>query len=552
VPTTSTCTVAWARFCSTLDEVVGKFVPSPFNTGQALDNQHTTLAGEQRFERARNTTGFVLGPLVFISLWLAPLPGLAVEGHRLAAVMGLVVVFWLTEPIPIAVTAILGPVLCILVGVAPAKEVLPNFGDPLILLFLGGFVIAKAMQVHGVSQRFAIMILAQPFIASSPYRVMFALGAVTAVLSMWISNTATAAMMFPIGLGILAALSGSAGSRDGSAATTSQLARTRFGTGMMLLVAYSSSIGGLATPVGSPPNLIGMGALEKLANVKVSFFQWMAFGLPASVALYLVLYLYLSRVCPPRWAAGDDSTKFVTEELRKLGGWSRGQINTVLAFLITVVLWVTPGVAALVSGTGSPAHRWCERHIPESAAALVGGVLLFLLPVNWRQRTFTITVKQAFEIDWGTLLLFGGGLALGEQMFRTGLASTLGTTLVEMTGAHSLLAITALAVGLAILLTETTSNTASANMVVPVMIAIAVTAGVNPVPPALGAALGSSMAFLLPVSTPPNAIVYSSGLVPITKMVRYGFVMSVACFVIITLTARYLVPLVGFSAIPAP
>jgi sodium-dependent dicarboxylate transporter 2/3/5 len=237
---------------------------------------------------------------------------------------------------------------------------------------------------------------------------------------------------------------------------------------------------------------------------------------------------------------------FVAAEREKLGPWSRGEINTIVAFGVTVLLWITPGAIALVYGPGDPTTKWWEQHIPEAAAALVGATLLFLLPINWRRREFTLTTSQAFAIDWGTLLLFGGGLALGEQMFHTGLAQTVGERLVDLTGAHTLLAITALAVALAIVMTETTSNTASANMVVPVVIAIAASAGVNPVPPALGAALGCSMGFLLPVSTPPNAIVYSSGMVPITKMVRYGAFMSVVCFLLVTLAALYLVPAMGF------
>jgi sodium-dependent dicarboxylate transporter 2/3/5 len=490
--------------------------------------------GEQRFERIRNMTGFALGPVLFVLLLWVPLPALSAEAHRLAAIMGLVIVFWLCEPIPLPVTAILGPVLCILFGVAPAKEVLPNFGHPLILLFLGSFILAKAMGVHGVSRRLALAILSRKFIASSPYRVMFALGAVTVLLSMWISNTATTAMIFPIALGILGGLSGSHGPE-----------RTRFGTGMMLLVAYSASIGGIATPVGSPPNLIAMAELDKLTNVKISFLQWMSVCLPVAAVLYFALYFYLSRVCPPPQPATTDSARFVAEERRKLGAWTRGQLNTVLAFAVTVALWIMPGIVALVCGAGSPTSEWFDKHIPESAAALTGAVLLFVLPVNWRDREFTINVKQAFAIDWGTLLLFGGGLALGEQMFRTGLAGAVGHGISEFTGANSLFAITALAVGMSILMTETTSNTASANMVVPVVIAIATAAGVNPIPPAIGAGIGCSMGFLLPVSTPPNAIVYSSGLVPITKMLRYGFVMSIACFVIVTLAALYFVPLLG-------
>jgi len=514
--------------------------------GPSDDERAVVSVAEQRFERARNTAGFLLGPAVFLVLWFCPMPGLSVAGHRLAAIMGLVIVFWLTEPIPIAITALLGPLLCILAGVAPAQELLPNFGHPLILLFLGSFIIAKAMQVQGVSRRFALLILSRPLIACSPYRVMFAFGAVTAVLSMWISNTATTAMMYPIGLGLLGALTGTANLGHQNASSVQALARTRFGTGMMLLVAYSASIGGLATPVGSPPNLIAMGVLEKLADTRISFLSWMTVALPVSAVLYLVLFLYLSRVCPPPSSGPAGSDAFVAEERRKLGTWTRGQLNTLAAFLVTVALWVVPGGAALIFGAGSAPHHWLDRHVPESAAALVGAVLLFLLPVDWRQRTFTINLRQAFDIDWATLLLFGGGLALGEQMFHTGLAKAVGDGLVHVTGANSTLAITALAVALAIVMTETTSNTASANMVVPIVIAIAVAAGVNPVPPALGAAMGASMGFLLPVSTPPNAIVYSSGLVPITRMVSYGIVMSLAAFVVVTVAGRFLIPLLGF------
>jgi len=297
--------------------------------------------------------------------------------------------------------------------------------------------------------------------------------------------------------------------------------------------------------VGSPPNLIAMGALEKLAEVKISFLSWMTFGLPVSAVLYLVLFLYLSRVCPPPSGSPAGSSAYVAAERRKLGAWSRGQINTVTAFLVTVALWVAPGAAALLFGTASETHQWLEQHVPESAAALLGAVLLFLLPADWRQRTFTINLRQALDIDWATLLLFGGGLALGEQMFHTGLARAVGDALVQFTGANSSLAITALAVALAIVTTETTSNTASANMVVPIVIAIAVAAGVNPLPPALGAALGASMGFLLPVSTPPNAIVYSSGLVPITRMVSYGIIMSLAAFLAVTVAACFLIPRLG-------
>ena len=338
-----------------------------------MADAYSISAAEERFERVRRTAGFVVGPGLFVVLWLFPWSGLTSEAQRLAAIMGLVLVFWLTEPIPIAVTALLGPVLCILLGVAPAKEVLPNFGHPLILLFLGGFILAQAMQVHGVSRRLALTMLARPWVAASPYRVLFVLGAVTMGLSMWVSNTATAAMMFPIGLGVLGALAGRAGRSVTEGGTKDPVLSTPFGMGMMLLIAYSASIGGLATPVGSPPNLIGLAALDKLTGTKLSFFQWMAFALPVTVVLYLVLFFYLAKVCPPR-GLRLDGAGYAAAELGRLGPWSRGQVNTVVAFGVTVGLWLAPGVVALGWGMGSPPQAWCERHLPESAAALVAAL----------------------------------------------------------------------------------------------------------------------------------------------------------------------------------
>jgi sodium-dependent dicarboxylate transporter 2/3/5 len=383
----------------------------------------------------------------------------------------------------------------------------------------------------------ALGILSWEWVARSPRRVMFALGALTAALSMWISNTATAAIMLPIALGLWRALGG---------APPDARAGGRFGTGLMLLVAYAASLGGLATPVGSPPNLIALGALEKLAGVKISFLSWMLFALPVTAALYLVLFFFLAWVCPPPAGGGAAGQAFVAVERQRLGPWTRGQRNTLLAFALTVVLWLAPGAAALVWGSHSTMHLRLERHVPEPAAALAGAVLLFMLPVNWRARTFTLQLRQALEIDWATLLLFGGGLALGEQMFQTGLARAVGQWLVELTGANSLPTLTVLAVGLAMLMTETTSNTASANTAVPLVIGLALAADVNAIPPALGAAFGASMGFLLPVSTPPNAIVYSSGLVPILRMVTYGLAMSVAAYVVVSCAACWWLPRVVF------
>jgi sodium-dependent dicarboxylate transporter 2/3/5 len=221
---------------------------------------------------------------------------------------------------------------------------------------------------------------------------------------------------------------------------------------------------------------------------------------------------------------------------------SPGQKNVWFAFGVTVALWIIPGLVGIIGGTDSRVFLWLNGHLPESTVALIGGLLLFVLPVNWRERQFTLNWGQASRIDWGTILLFGGGLALGELMFSTGLASWLGEGLAHTFHAHTNFGVIALFTFVAILISEATSNTASATMVVPVAIAVAQAAGTNPVQAALAATLGASMGFMLPVSTPPNAIVYGSGCVPIRKMVRSGIILDLVGFGVIVGVVAFLVP----------
>ena len=446
-------------------------------------------AAEERFERWRNTAGLFVGPTVGVVVLLLPMPGLTVEAHRLAGIIAWVIVWWVTEPVPIPVTALLGAVLCVLLGVASAKTVFAPFADPIIYLFLGSFVLAQGMAVHGLDKRFAYQLMSIRWVGSSAGRILFMFGAAAALISMWISNTATAAMMFPIGLGIVHTMSGMIAEKTGKYINPCRL---RYGTGMMLMTAYAASAGGIGTPVGSPPNLIGLAMMEKLLNVRISFFQWMLFAIPLLVAMYILLFTLMRVLHKPevrRIEGGQDSVK---QELYRLGRWTRGQKNVLAAFLVAVALWVTPGFLALITGTEAPLYRSYSGRIPEAIAALTAATLLFVLPVDWRKREFTLTWKQATQIDWGTLLLFGGGLTLGSMMFTTGLADAVGRGLLGLSGAGSTWGLTFAAIWVSIVVSEATSNTASATMVVPVIISVALTAGVNPIPPALGATLAAS------------------------------------------------------------
>jgi len=513
-------------------------------TKGSIEIKESLSRAEERFERFRNTIGLFLGPLVAITLFLLPMPSLSEKAHRLAAIIGWAVTWWVTEPIPIPITALLGAVFCVVFGVTSAKMAFASFSDPIIFLFLGSFILARAMSVHGLDKRLAYGIMSIRWVGDSAGRILFAYGALIAFISMWISNTATTAMMFPIGMGIISTMADMISQKTGKEVDPHRL---RYGTGMMLMAAYASSAGGIGTPVGTPPNLIGLAMIEKFVKVKIPFFQWMVFAIPLLVVMYFFLFFMMYLLHKPEVRRIEGGQEYVREELIKLGNWTRGQRNALFAFLVAVVLWITPGFLALIYGTAAPVSKTYNTRIPEAAAALLAAALLFVLPVNWKKREFTISWKQAVHIDWGTLLLFGGGLTLGDLMFQTKLAEAVGKGILDFCGATSVWAITFVAIYISILVSETTSNTAAATMVVPVVISISMAAGVNPIPPAIGATLGASWGFMLPVSTPPNAIVYGSGMVPITKMIRAGAIFDFLGGAILWLGLRILLPLVGLA-----
>lgn len=492
-------------------------------------------AGEERFERLRRRAGFVLAPLAFAALLAAPLGGLTPEAHRLAAVMAAVVLLWITEALPMPATALLGAAACVALRVAPAKEVFAPFADPLIFLFIGSFIIARAIFLHGLDRRVAFAVLTLPWIEGRPSRVLLAFGAVTATLSAWMSNTATTAMMFGIGMSILGVMGGTGD--DGRPRID-----PRYATGLMLMTSFAASVGGLATPVGTPPNVIGIGFIRQLVGQEITFFEWMAIGVPTVAVLFVALYLYLNALSPAGVKTLGAGAELIRRERAALGPWTPGQKSVALAFGITAVLWITPGLVALALGETSPLFREMSARVPESAAALAGALLLFLLPGG--KGTRAITWEQAARIDWGVVLLYGGGFALGVLSFQSGLAEAVGRGITGLLPLHGEFALLVASVVTAVLVSETTSNTASANMVVPVVISIAVAAGVDPLAPALGATMAASLGFMLPVSTPCNAIVYGSGHVPLMRMVRYGLILDVIGIVVIIAFVSLLTPFI--------
>ncbi|MBL8851974.1 MAG: SLC13/DASS family transporter [Planctomycetaceae bacterium] len=500
---------------------------------------------EQSFERWRKRAGAVLAPAAFLAVLIAPLE---IDGaqHRLAAVMAAVVVLWVSEALPMPLTALLGPSACVVLQVAPAKEVFAPFADPLIFLFIGSFILARAIFLHGLDKRVAYAALSLEWVGARPSRILLVFGAATAAISAWISNTATTAMMFAIGLSLVRFLYQP---RDGSA----PLMHPRYATGLMLMTSFSASIGGLATPVGTPPNLIGISRIRDDLGVDLQFFDWCLIGVPVVLIMYAFLFGYLNFFCPAGVHELAGSRELITRERAALGPWTTAQKSTLAAFIATVCMWFAPGVIALaptvLGAAGDPQLQdklsAVSRSLPEGVAALIGAALLFLLPggrTESGEKRAAITWDEAVEIDWGVVLLYGGGFAMGVLAEKVGLAATIGNQLTawlpEMGPFGILLAGTVIAV----ITSETTSNTASAALLTPLVIAFARSAGVDPLPPALGATMGASLGFMLPVSTPCNAIVYGSGMVPLTRMIRYGLLLDIVGVAVIVTVVSIVAP----------
>jgi sodium-dependent dicarboxylate transporter 2/3/5 len=489
--------------------------------------------------------GLVLGPLVLLGWIFLVDPGdLTPQAHRLAGIMLLTIIWWLTEPIPIPVTGLLAVSLCVFLGVvttSPARTVLAPFADPSVFFLLGGVFIGRAMTRHGLDRRLALSILCTRWAGRSQVTVLFAVGLSVGLVSMWISNTAATAMMYPVTLGIIAVLSGQSpaavlpaepGARRGPS-----FARSPYASALLLMTAYASSVGGVSTPIGTATNVTAKGFFEQAAylNRSIDFVKWCQVGVPLMAIMFVGLFgwmwLHTARSDLNMTVLRD----YLQQERRRLGPWKRGEINTLIVFLCVIGLWVAPAVLPLFSAEAAETFK---RHVPEEIAALMAPVLLFLLPTNFAQRQFTLEASDLQKVDWGTMLLFGAGLSLGTLMAQTGLARIVGQNTFDLLGTRDLWAVTALAITAGIVFSEFTGNVPALATIIPVIYPICLEAGVDPVLPLLGATFGASFGSALPVSTPPNAIVYSSGLIPVRRMIRAGLGLDLIAGVVIWIVLR--------------
>ena len=480
----------------------------------------------------RQNLGLVLGPILFVSMLLMPLPaGMSPDALKVAAVASLMAIWWVSEAAPIAATALLPIVLFPLLGVMSTAATTSAYANHLIYLFMGGFLIAVTMQKWNLHRRIAMHTLRA--VGVSPNRIILGFMLATALLSMWISNTATAMMMLPIGMAVIGQVELLQSPEQSSSRDEVKL-KSNFGICLMLSIAYSASIGGVATLIGTPPNAILAGMVEKLYGQTISFASWLAFGLPLSVIMLSITWLYLTRIAYPlRATALPGVEKVINRELSQLGPVNSEERWVLGVFLLVASAWVARGLIDV------PALSM----VTDASIAMAGALLLFVIPSNLAKREFLLDWKTAAGIPWDIIILFGGGFALAQGFSESGLSLWVANQLGSLEGA-SLLTIISVVTLTIIFLTEITSNTATATLMIPVLGALSIAVGIHPFSLMVPAAIAASYAFMLPVATPPNAIVFSSRCITIPQMAKAGIWLNIIAVGLISLFVLFLLPLV--------
>lgn len=486
--------------------------------------------------------GLIAGALTFIILQsLMAFFEMDARIRNTASIAILMAVWWLTEAIPLAATALLPIVLFPLLKVVPIKQIVLSYADSNIFLYLGGFFIAIAMQRHNLHKRIALSIIY--FMGTSSKRLLFGFMLSTALLSMWISNTATTMMMLPIGIAIIEQFRGfNIGTDDKGS--------KNFGIALMLGIAYSASIGGVGTLIGTPPNLVFSSVVRSMFPElpEIDFIRWMIIGVPVIIVFLPLTWYCLAYIGTPLKSFKIPDTKnVIRDELTSLGKMNSGEKITLVVFVLTSLGWIfrkdiaigqlyIPGWAGL---TG------VANYVNDATVAMTGAILLFIIPVNIRKLDFVLNWDWARRIPWGILILFGGGLALSKGFQVSGLDVWIGNSFKNISIHNPVILILSLCL-LLTFLTEITSNVATITMFLPILAAMSNPLGVNPLAIMIPATISASCAFMMPVATPPNAIVFGSGFFTIQEMAKKGLMLNFMGVIIIT-SLMYLVafPLLG-------
>ena len=481
----------------------------------------------------------MLGIFAFALIMLLPLPaGMSFQAKSAAAVVVLMSIWWITEAIPVFATAFIPLALYPLLGILPAGETAANYGHNYVLMMLGGFFLGKAIEAQHLHKRIALVIV--NMFGISRQRIMMSMMIATAFLSMWIANVTAAVMMFPIAMSII--------SKEEETAH----GRSTFGTGLMLAIAYSATLGGLATLIGTPTNLILIGILEKLfpEAPPITFFTWLKIGLPLVIVLLPVFCIYLIRYFDIKGNLSPNDT-VIKDELKALGKITPGEKRVIYVCLLAIFGWVfrddllfgnlvIPGWASLF-GLGEYVH--------DSTVAIVAALLLFMLPAT--KETRLLDWKAASQVPWGVAMIVGGGYAIAAGFESTGLADWLGNQLVFISQ-YPFFIVMILVIGFVMIFTEFNSNTATANILLPVLASMAVAAAINPLLLMIPAAVASSLGFMMPAGTGPNTVIFGSERVTVADMVKCGFWLDLISLVIVVMMMYFIImPWLGFeNALP--
>jgi len=490
----------------------------------------------------RNKIGFWLGIPIFLLINFLPFSNtLAPEALRTLSIAILMAWWWITEAIPIPATALIPIVAFPALKILPMNDVVSSYGDSNIYLFLGGFLLAITMQRWELHRRIALHII--KFIGIGPQRIMLGFMVATAFLSMWISNTATTMMMYPIGLAIILQLNEIIPDKHKSEILN-------FETVLMLCIAYSASIGGIGTLIGTPPNIVFAAAVRKMfpEAPEIGFLQWMMVGIPLVITFIPITWLFLTKVFMPiRLKSMPGGKEVILTELKKLGPMKKAERYTLFVFLLTAFGWIfrqnievgiftIPGWSNLLG---------LQDYVNDTTVAIFSALLLFLIPVNFREKEFLLNWEWAMRIPWGILILFGGGIALAAGFKQSGMAEWIGNNL-SLFSSVPLIVMIIITSFMLTFLTEVTSNTATATIFMPILATTALVMGIHPYLLMIPATISASCAFMLPVATPPNAIIFGSGSVTIPQMAKAGVGLNMIGIFLVTLIT-YLIAIPAFG-----
>ena len=485
--------------------------PSPLTPQQGTTECSADSAPTKPTDKTRvKPIPVCVGLALFAIVLILPAPAdMSPEAWRLLAVAVLMITWWITEAIPVAVTALLPVALFPLVGATSAGDAATPYGDPIIFLFMGGFFLAIAMERWNLHRRIALNIVSRT--GSQQHRIVGGFMLATAFCGLWVSNTATAVMMLPVALSVAKLISQKGGS-------------SKFPLALMLSVAYAASIGGIGTLIGTPPNALLAGALNRTYGYDIGFAQWMMFGIPIMLVMLFGAWLLLTSVSIRLDRSKiEGADELFQSQLTELGAWSKAERRVALVFTVTALAWMF--------------RTLLQDFIPglsDASIAIVAAVALFIIPSGDKEGGALVDWNMTKNLPWGILVLFGGGLSLSAAVVATGLDGWIGDQLGTYASALPTFGIVVLVALAVLIMTEFMSNTATAATFIPIVSGLAMSLGENPLLLMVPATLAASMTFMLPVATPPNALVFSSGHITIPQMAKHGFLMNILSLAVIT------------------